>query len=94
MLYRISGFRPHSSPDPFGATLSPGEGITLPLMRQAVYISPGYLQKPFDNPGKMCYVNRVQGSDEDTPRRMMPREEPIWCDGSAFGNRRIPLLSR
>ena len=27
MLYEPSGFRPHSSPDPFGATLSPGEGI-------------------------------------------------------------------
>ena len=27
MLYKPSGFRPHSSPDPFGATLSPGEGI-------------------------------------------------------------------
>ena len=24
---RTGGFRPHSSPDPFGATLSPGEGI-------------------------------------------------------------------
>ena len=23
----LSGFRPHSSPDPFGATLPPGEGI-------------------------------------------------------------------
>ena len=27
MLYCISGFRPHSSPDPFGATLPPGEGM-------------------------------------------------------------------
>ena len=27
MLYCISDFRPLSSPDPFGATLSPGEGI-------------------------------------------------------------------
>ena len=27
MLYELSDFRPHSSPDPFGATLSPGEGI-------------------------------------------------------------------
>ena len=31
MLYRLSAFRPHSSPDPFGATLSPGEGIFPPL---------------------------------------------------------------
>ena len=52
-----------------------------------MHISSGYLQKPFDNPGKMCYVKRVQGSDEDTPRRMMPREEPTWCNGSALGTR-------
>ena len=26
-MYEPSAFRPHSSPDPFGATLSPGEGI-------------------------------------------------------------------
>ena len=32
----LSGFRPHSSPDPFGATLPPGEGIfSAPLGRQA-----------------------------------------------------------
>ena len=31
MLYIISVFRPHSSPDPFGATLPPGEGIISPL---------------------------------------------------------------
>ena len=30
MLYRLSAFRPHSSPDPFGATLPPGEGILPP----------------------------------------------------------------
>ena len=52
-----------------------------------MYISPGYLQKTFDNPDKVCYVKRVQGSDEDTPRRMMPREEPTWCNGSALGTR-------
>ena len=57
-------------------------------------IRPDICKKTFDRPGEMCYPNQVQGSDEDTPRRMMPREEPIWCDGSAFGNRRIPLLSR
>ena len=27
MLYRLPAYRPHSSPDPFGATLPPGEGI-------------------------------------------------------------------
>ena len=32
----LSGFRPHSSPDPFGATLPPGEGIfSAPLGRRA-----------------------------------------------------------
>ena len=30
MLYKPSDFRPHSSPDPFGATLPPGEGILPP----------------------------------------------------------------
>ena len=59
-----------------------------------VHKSHGYLQKPFDIPEKMCYPNRVQGSDEDTPRRKSPREEPGWCNGSVNGNRRIPLLSR
>ena len=27
MLYLLSGSCPHSSPDPFGATLPPGEGM-------------------------------------------------------------------
>ena len=27
MLYLLSDFCPHSSPDPFGATLPPGEGM-------------------------------------------------------------------
>ena len=48
---------------------------------------PDICKKTFDNPVKICYVYRVQGSDEDTPRRMMPREEPTWCNGSAFGDR-------
>ena len=26
-MCRLSAFRPHSSPDPFGATLPPGEGM-------------------------------------------------------------------
>ena len=30
VLYYVAGFRPHSSPDPFGATLSPGEGFSPP----------------------------------------------------------------
>ena len=30
-LYELSAYRPHSSPDPFGATLPPGEGIFPPL---------------------------------------------------------------
>ena len=61
---------------------------------ETLYKWAGYLQKTFDSPKKMCYLNRVQGSDEDTPRRKSPREEPIWCNGSVNGNRRIPLLSR
>ena len=56
-------------------------------LRGFLHICCGYLQKPFDNPGKMCYVNRVQGSDEDMPRRKSPREEPGWCDGSVNGDR-------
>ena len=41
MLCRLSDFRPHSSPDPFGATLPPGEGIfTAPLGRRAILESP------------------------------------------------------
>ena len=39
MLYELSGFRPHSSPDPFGATLSPGEGI-FPV-RDIITLRPG-----------------------------------------------------
>ena len=35
---------------------------------ETLYKWAGYLQKTFDSPEKMCYVNRVQGSDEDTPR--------------------------
>ena len=40
MLYELSGVRPHSSPDPFGATLSPGEGIfpPLPLRAQKIFL--------------------------------------------------------
>ena len=40
----IERYRPHSSPDPFGATISPGEGFFPPLVRrgfhemQAVYL--------------------------------------------------------
>ena len=29
MLYLLSGSCPHSSPDPFGATLPPGEGMDV-----------------------------------------------------------------
>ena len=29
---------------------------------------PDICKKTFDSPKKMCYVNQVQGSDEDTPR--------------------------
>ena len=36
MLYRLLDYCPHSSPDPFGATLPPGEGIfTAPPGRRA-----------------------------------------------------------
>ena len=43
MLYRLSAFRPHSSPDPFGATLSPGEGI---FTAAAAAVVPTFL-KPY-----------------------------------------------
>ena len=36
MLYEPSGFRPHSSPDPFGATLSPGEGIWRNILQKEI----------------------------------------------------------
>ena len=39
MLYKLSGFRPHSSPDPFGATLPPGEGIFPPRWGGVTHIS-------------------------------------------------------
>ena len=70
------------------------EGCIFYLSRGIVHNSCEYLQKTFDIGAEMCYHIVVQGSDEDTPRRMPLREEPIWCDGSAEGNRRIPLLSR
>ena len=40
MLYFLIGYCPHSSPDPFGATLSPGEGI-FPLLLQRESVSRG-----------------------------------------------------
>ena len=41
MLYEFSAIRPHSSPDPFGATLPPGEGI-FPPRRGGVVIAGWY----------------------------------------------------
>ena len=43
MLYRLSDFRPHSSPDPLTrATLPPGEGIFIaPLGRRAYFFDTG-----------------------------------------------------
>ena len=61
-----------------------GDGVPY---RCFLHNSCGYLQKPFDIGSEMCYHIVVQGSDEDTPRRMMPREEPTWCNGSALGTR-------
>ena len=45
MLYRLSVFRPHSSPDPFGATLPPGEGILPPRWGGG-----RFLNRPYDHP--------------------------------------------
>ena len=38
MLSWLSGFRPHSSPDPFGATLPPGEGIFSLLSQRCQHL--------------------------------------------------------
>ena len=61
MLSWLSGFRPHSSPDPLTrATLSPGEGIfTAPTGRK--------------NPRPRGEVARVSGSGEECGRK---RESP------------------
>ena len=48
MLYRLPAYRPHSSPDPFGATLPPGEGIDFAPFGQKLPFSIGttpYLYK-------------------------------------------------
>ena len=45
MLYRFSDFRPHSSPDPFGATLPPGEGIFSPLRGGGRFLNRPYAPK-------------------------------------------------
>ena len=39
MLYWLSGFRPHSSSDPFGATFPPGEGIFPVLSHRDIYFN-------------------------------------------------------
>ena len=44
VLYELSGFCPHSSSDPFGATLPPGEGIFPPPGRRGEND-----EKPVDN---------------------------------------------
>ena len=46
MLYRLSAFRPHSSPDPLTpATLPPGEGILPPRWGGG-----RFLNRPYEQP--------------------------------------------
>ena len=60
MLYKLSAFRLHSSPDPFGATLPPGEGIFPPRVG-AVAHTASSRKSPFDNPSKGGYTGPKEG---------------------------------
>ena len=48
MLYRLIDYLPHSSPDPFGATLPPGEG----MIPDAIGIG-GTARRPFPTTQKI-----------------------------------------
>ena len=60
MLYKLSGFRPHSSPDPFGATLPPGEGI-FPPRAGAVAHTSSFRKSPFDILPRRGYTGPKEG---------------------------------
>ena len=70
MLCELSVFHPHSSPDPFGATLSPGEGI-LPLLQQrdVSFFVEKFTETDCLFSGKMVFLTEIYreiGTKEET----------------------------
>ena len=72
MLYQLSGFRPHSSPDPFGATLPPGGGDRQVRHAESAILSDGAFAYFF--PKLTAQMAAVKGTASMTPMELATAE--------------------